>query len=134
MTAPIRILFVGPPCKSSVENQKLIASHCLPVEGHFEASAEEAMAYLKRVARNRFPDVVLVDEQIGEQPVVDFVRYYRQVHYAHQVDTSIFIGHTTDIPPGWVAALPLISGTIRLPLTKTAFLNQIYPRIFVRVY
>ena len=134
MTSPIRILFVGPPCKNSVENQKLIASGNLPVMGNFVATGIEAISYLGQLSQQEFPEVIILDDQIGYLAIEVFVDHYRRLHYVQQMGTMIYIGNHTAHLPIWENEFYVIAGSIPMPLTKHVFLSTIYPAIPMTVF
>ena len=131
MISQIRILFVGAPSRTSIENQKLLASNCLPLHGHFEESIYDAIDHLNNCAKSRFPEVIILDEKLGEAEINKMIRTFRHEFHKRHIDTLIFVSGSGTSLMKIYNGKPLVSGYIDQPLNKRIFLEQIYPLMFV---
>ncbi len=130
MIPSFRILFVGPPCRTSIDNQKFLLANTLPLEGHFEATVTKALTYLQSCSIKSFPTVVLIDEQIGAIAIDELLNHYRKQFYVTHMDTLIFIGRIFNSSM-MKYENALIDGYINPVLDKALFLKKIYPLISV---
>ncbi|MFK7807726.1 MAG: hypothetical protein AB8F74_08015 [Saprospiraceae bacterium] len=129
MFPKIRLLFVGAPSKATIEHQKLLATESLPISGSFEATVEQAVTYLNSCSQEYFPDVILLDEKLGELELDSFFQSYRQYFYMHQLDTLLFIHGSEISEADIITQYPQIAGYLSQPLSKFVFLKEIYSKI-----
>lgn len=123
------MLFVGAPSKATIQNQLLLLSNRLPIQGHFVETSMKAMAYLRNCNLMTFPDVLILDEDLGTNTLDGFFKAYRQEFYVTQMDSLLYIGSAAAAEKKRTDTHLLITGFLCKPLNKAVFLKEIYPMI-----
>lgn len=129
MISTIKILFVGAPSKATIQNQLLLLSNKLPIQGQFVNCSSSAISYLRDCNAIAFPDVLILDEDLGVSELQDFLKTYRQEFYMKQMDSLLFVSSVTAAAKKRTDTPPLVAGFLRKPLNKVMFLEEIYPMI-----
>lgn len=129
MTSRIKLLFIGPPSKTTISNQLLLLSNCLPISGNFTEDLIDAFLYLSQCEAADFPDVIILDEQIGKKATKRFFEDYRSCYYINRIDTLIYIALDSSTKKNTTDKSPLLTGFLNKPLNKAIFLEEIYPMI-----
>ncbi len=129
MIPTIKILFIGAPSKATIQNQLFLLSNKLPIRGHFIESPIKALSYLRNCSLLNFPDVLILDEDLGRNELYAFFKAYRQEFYIAQMDSLLYISSVTAGEKKKIDTYPLITGYLCKPLNKAIFLKEIYPMI-----
>jgi hypothetical protein len=130
MIPEIKLLFAGPPSKASVENQKILISTSLPLSGRFIEQLPEVFSYLARCSQaGNFPDVIILDADLGEQQLKHFLQEYRQRFYGVHMDSLVYVSGDTVSNLETTDKYPILAGYLCKPLTKAVFLKEIFPLI-----
>jgi len=129
MIPTIKILFIGAPSKTTIQNQLLLLSNRLPLKGQFVENITEAISYLDDCSGMSFPDVLILDEDLGTSVIEHFLENYRRQFYISQMDSLLYISTTNFAEKENANFPPLVSGYLGKPLSKAVFLEEIYPLI-----
>jgi len=103
----------------------------LPVKAHFETNPAEALAYLRKLTPNQFPNVIMVDVNMPIMSGFEWAECYLLEFYLNHPDTMIFmVSSSPEIARhNELADNPVISDFLPKPFTKELFDERIYPKL-----
>ncbi len=100
----------------------------LPVKAHFETNPAEALAYLRKVSPEKFPNVIMVDVNMPIMNGFEWAECYLLEFYLNHPDTIIFMVSTSPeiAKNNELADNPVIAGFLPKPFSKELFDEKIY--------